>query len=61
MKSGIFVGLNSGFIVQKPKTNSRKAKPSYKKGKIGNTNGIMHLRKENQDDQGDCQRNRWLH
>ena len=34
MKSGIFVGLNSGFIVQKPKTNTRKAKPSYKKGQI---------------------------
>lgn len=35
MKSGIFVGLNKGFIVQKPKENSRKKKPSYTKGKLG--------------------------
>ncbi len=35
MKSGIFVGLNKGFIVQKPKTDSRRAKPSYTKGKLG--------------------------
>ena len=34
-KSGIFVGLNKGFIVTKPKTNTRKLKPSYKKGKLG--------------------------
>ena len=34
-KSGIFVGLNKGFIVTKPKVNSRKLKPSYKKGKLG--------------------------
>lgn len=34
-KSGIFVGLNKGFIITKPKTNTRKLKPSYKKGKLG--------------------------
>ena len=34
-KSGIFVGLNKGFIVTKPKVNTRKLKPSYKKGKLG--------------------------
>ena len=35
MKSGLFIGLNKGFIVQKPSTNTRKAKPSYKKGRLG--------------------------
>ena len=34
-KTGIFVGLNKGFIVTKPKVNTRKLKPSYKKGKLG--------------------------
>ena len=34
-KSGLFVGLNHGFIVTKPKVNTRKEKPSYKKGKLG--------------------------
>ena len=34
-KSGIFVGLNKGFIVTKPKVNTRKLKQSYKKGKLG--------------------------
>lgn len=34
-RSGIFVGLNKGFIVTKPKVNTRKLKPSYKKGKLG--------------------------
>ena len=34
-KSGIFVGLNKGFVVTKPKVNTRKLKQSYKKGKLG--------------------------
>ena len=34
-KSGLFVGLNHGFIVTKPKVNTRKLKPSYTKGKLG--------------------------
>ena len=34
-KTGIFVGLNHGFIVTKPKVNTRKAKPAYKKGSLG--------------------------
>ena len=34
-KTGIFVGLNRGFIVTKPKVNTRKLKPSYKKGALG--------------------------
>ncbi len=34
-KSGIFVGLNSGFIVTKPKVNTRKQKPSNRKGRLG--------------------------
>ena len=34
-RSGIFVGLNKGFIVTKPKVNTRKLKPAYKKGKLG--------------------------
>ena len=34
-KTGIFVGLNKGFIVTKPKVNTRKQKQSYKKGKLG--------------------------
>mmetsp|Transcript_2383 Transcript_2383/g.1713 ORF Transcript_2383/g.1713 Transcript_2383/m.1713 type:complete len:109 (+) Transcript_2383:45-371(+) len=34
-KSGIFVGLNKGFIVTKPKVNTRKQKPSYKIRKQG--------------------------
>ena len=34
-KSGIFVGLNKGFIVTKPKVNSKKSKPAYRKGALG--------------------------
>ncbi len=34
-KSGIFVGLNKGFIVTKPKVNTRKQKISYRKGAKG--------------------------
>ena len=34
-RSGIFVGLNHGFIVTKPKVNTRKNKPSHKKGRLG--------------------------
>ena len=35
-KTGIFVGLNKGFIVTKPKVNTRKVKPSQKRaGKLG--------------------------
>jgi large subunit ribosomal protein L36e len=34
-RTGIFVGLNKGFVVTKPKTNTRKQKPSYKKGALG--------------------------
>ena len=34
-RTGIFVGLNKGFIVTKPKVNTRKQKQSYKKGKLG--------------------------
>ena len=34
-KSGLFVGLNKGFIVTKPKVNTRKNKISYRKGKLG--------------------------
>ena len=34
-KTGIFVGLNKGFIVTKPKVNTRRQKKSYDKGKLG--------------------------
>ena len=34
-KSGIFVGLNHGFIVTKPKVNLKKQKPSKRKGILG--------------------------
>ena len=34
-KSGIFVGINHGFIVTKPKTSSKKTLPSRSKGKLG--------------------------
>ena len=34
-KTGIFVGLNKGFIVTKPKVNSRKAKANRRKGALG--------------------------
>ena len=40
-KTGIFVGLNKGFIVTKPKTNTRKQKPSYKKGRLGKRVAIV--------------------
>ena len=29
-KNGLFVGRNKGFIVSKPKVNTRKQKPSYR-------------------------------
>ena len=52
MKTGLFVGLNKGFIVQKPKTNPRKVKPSYSKGRIGTTHFDLTIhRKESQNDQ----------
>ena len=34
-KTGIFVGLNKGFIITKPKVKTRSLKQSYKKGKLG--------------------------
>ena len=34
-RTGIFVGLNKGFIVTKPKNNTKKVKPSNSKGKLG--------------------------
>ena len=34
-RSGLFIGLNKGFVVQKPKINTRAAKPSYTKGRLG--------------------------
>ena len=34
-KSGIFKGLNHGFIITKPKVNTRKLKPSHRKGRLG--------------------------
>lgn len=33
-KTGLFVGLNKGFIVSKPKVNTRKLKISYRKGTL---------------------------
>jgi large subunit ribosomal protein L36e len=33
-KTGLFVGLNRGFIVSKPKVNTRKEKISYRKGTL---------------------------
>ena len=35
MKSGIFVGLNKGFIVQKPTVTKQKVRPAYRKGRLG--------------------------
>ena len=34
-KTGIFVGLNKGFIVTKPKVNTHKLKPSRRLGVLG--------------------------
>jgi large subunit ribosomal protein L36e len=34
-RSGLFVGLNHGFIVTKPKVNTRKQKPSYTLRNVG--------------------------
>ena len=34
-RTGLFVGLNKGFIVTKVKVNHAKAKPSRKLGKLG--------------------------
>ena len=34
-KSGIFVGLNKGFILTKPKVNPHRQKPAYRKGGLG--------------------------
>ena len=34
-RSGVFLGLNHGFIVTKPKVNTRKLKPSYTLRKLG--------------------------
>lgn len=31
-RTGLFIGLNHGFIVSKPKSNPKKAKVSYRKG-----------------------------
>eukprot|EP00826_Nyctotherus_ovalis_P054321 TRINITY_DN7105_c0_g1_i2.p2 TRINITY_DN7105_c0_g1~~TRINITY_DN7105_c0_g1_i2.p2 ORF type:complete len:131 (+),score=52.03 TRINITY_DN7105_c0_g1_i2:104-496(+) len=35
MKSGIFVGLNKGFIVQKPTSGKKRVRPAYRKGRLG--------------------------
>ena len=34
-KSGIFVGKHAGYKVEKPETNPKFAKPSYRKGNLG--------------------------
>ncbi len=34
-KSGIFVGLNKGFIVTKPKVNPKNGKAARRKGALG--------------------------
>ena len=34
-KTGLFKGLNKGFIVTKPKVNTRRNKISYRKGRLG--------------------------
>ena len=34
-RTGIFVGLNKGFIVTKPKFDAKAAKPSNRKGRLG--------------------------
>ena len=34
-KTGIFVGLNKGFIVTKPKIKTRDLKQSHRKGRLG--------------------------
>ena len=34
-KTGIFVGLNKGFIVTKPKVNTKQLKKSNTKGRLG--------------------------
>ena len=34
-KSGLFVGLNKGFVVTKPKVNTKKTRPSTRKGRLG--------------------------
>ena len=33
-KSGLFVGVNKGFVITKPKVNTRKLKPSARQGKL---------------------------
>ncbi len=40
-KTGIFVGLNKGFIVTKPKVNTRKLKPSYTRRTLGKRVAIV--------------------
>ena len=34
-KSGIYTGKNAGFKVEKPETNPKFAKPSYRRGTLG--------------------------
>ena len=34
-RTGLFVGLNKGFIITKPKINHSKAKPTRRIGKLG--------------------------
>mmetsp|Transcript_13528 Transcript_13528/g.13263 ORF Transcript_13528/g.13263 Transcript_13528/m.13263 type:complete len:107 (+) Transcript_13528:31-351(+) len=40
-KTGIFVGLNKGFIVTKPKVKAKTQKPSYRVGKQGKRNALV--------------------
>lgn len=40
-RSGIFKGLNAGFIVTKPKVNTRKQKPSYIRRRLGKRVAIV--------------------
>ena len=34
-RTGLFAGLNKGFIVTKPKVHPKRGKPAYRKGKLG--------------------------
>ena len=40
-KSGIYAGKHAGYTVEKPETNPKHAKPSYKRGKLGKRVSII--------------------
>ena len=61
MNTGLFVGLNKGFVVQKPKDNPRRLKPAFRKGRISIMIFSSVIRQKSKNDSRTHKRVGWVH